>query len=106
MSATATDSIIYRNLAVAPAGYLPLKGGVYAFVGVATFDGTGDEVDLIMLGPDGSTGIPVNVGINISGTGATVASYPGTFTLPPGQYKITFGAHASAVTVAIAQIPR
>jgi hypothetical protein len=91
--ATATEAFLFSNIGVTSAAFT-LRGGKYAIASTATGAGT---MGLQMVGPDGSTLVPVHAVF------ATTNGYA-VVDLPPGQYKY-FIATFTAVFAMIARIP-
>jgi hypothetical protein len=91
--ATSTEAVSFSNISASTAAFT-LRGGKYAVAASATGTGT---MGLSMVGPDGSTLIPVFTAFSAT-TGYAVID------LPPGQYKFAI-ATFTAVYASICRIP-
>jgi hypothetical protein len=91
--ATATQSIQFSNISATTAAFT-LKGGDYGLTVTATFGG--GNVQLQILGPDGTTWLAVGAAITANGFVSQ--------TLPPGQYRFAITT-ATAVFVALTSVP-
>jgi hypothetical protein len=91
--ATSTQSFQFTNIAATTAGFV-VKGGSYGLSVVATFGG--GNVQLQLLGPDGSTWLSVGSAVTANGFAS--------LTLPPGTYRIAITT-ATAVYAALTSVP-
>src|SRR5690349_5986705 len=78
--ATAVDSKSFSNISANTAAFT-LKGGYYVVEAIATWGG--GNIELQMLGPDGSTYLSLPTPLKLTANGS-IAGY-----LPPGQYRFT-----------------
>ena len=92
---TAVQSVSFSNISATPAPFV-LLGGYYVLAGVATFGG--GNIELKMLGPDGSTYLSLPTPLKLSAAG-TIAGY-----LPPGTYELAITT-ATGVYAVIAAVP-
>jgi hypothetical protein len=90
---TATQSFQFSNIAATTAGFF-VRGGTYGLSVEATFGG--GNVQLQLLGPDGSTWL--NVGSAVTANGFASQA------LPPGQYRLAVTT-ATAVYAALTSVP-
>jgi hypothetical protein len=90
---TSTEAVLFSNVSASPAAF-NLRGGKYAVAASATGSGT---MGLSMVGPDGSTLIPVFTAFSAT-TGYAVVD------LPPGRYQFVL-ATFTAVYASICRIP-
>lgn len=92
---TPVDGQNWTNIAATPAAFY-LKGGYYMLSAVATWGG--GNVELKMLGPDGSTYLSAPTALKLSANGM-IAGY-----LPAGQYQLAVTT-ATAVYAAVSGVP-
>lgn len=93
------ESKNFSNISATTAAFT-LKGGRYAFFGVAIFGG--GNIAVQALGPDGSTWVPP---LNIAGAANTLmAAGEQVMDPPPGQYRIAVTT-ATAVYASLSAVP-
>jgi hypothetical protein len=89
------DAQSFSNISATTASF-PLQGGYYVVAVIATFGG--GNVELQMLGPDGSTYLSLPTALKLSANG-TIAGY-----LPRGTYRFAVTT-ATAVFCTVAGVP-
>lgn len=92
---SAVDGTSFSDISAAT-GEFYLKGGYYMVAAVATW--SSGNVELQMLGPDGSTWLSAPTALKLSANGA-IAGY-----LPPGQYRFNVTT-ATAVYCSVTAVP-
>ncbi len=90
---SATESHEYSNIAATTLQF-PILGGKYSFDASGTWGSGNVQVEL--LGPDGSTWL--NVGSSVTANGVQ------TLDLPAGQYRIAISSGATAVYAVLTKI--
>ncbi len=92
---SSVDSVIFSNISATPAPFV-LHGGYYFVAGIATWGG--GNIELKMLGPDGSTYLSLPTQLKLTANGC-IAGY-----LPPGTYEVVVTT-ATGVYVSVAGVP-
>ncbi len=95
LATSSVDSVTFSNISATPNAFV-LHGGYYMVSAVATW--SSGNIELKMLGPDGSTYLSLPTALKLTANGC-VAGY-----LPPGTFEVVVTT-STGVYVSVAGVP-